>query len=139
MQKIKKSIKPLKMKFKSILYFSISILLFSCSEVTFIDKSGFEDFTFNLQKNNINEEPWHATFAFGAEDEGVFSLNGTWNFVLYENMDSVPSEIPATDWKSIEVPGPWDMQGFGTPIYTNMKYPFDINPPLEVLHLSGLV
>lgn len=29
----------------------------------------------------------------------------------------------------INVPGNWETQGFGCPVYTNFKYPFDVNPP----------
>lgn len=29
----------------------------------------------------------------------------------------------------VQVPGNWETQGFGRPVYTNFKYPFDVNPP----------
>ena len=29
----------------------------------------------------------------------------------------------------IEVPGNWEMQGYGIPIYTNFKYPWPITSP----------
>lgn len=29
----------------------------------------------------------------------------------------------------IVVPGNWETQGFGRPVYTNFQYPFDVNPP----------
>ena len=29
----------------------------------------------------------------------------------------------------IHVPGNWETQGHGTPVYTNFKYPFEVNPP----------
>lgn len=29
----------------------------------------------------------------------------------------------------IVVPGNWETQGFGWPVYTNFQYPFDVNPP----------
>ncbi len=36
----------------------------------------------------------------------------------------------ATDWSEIEVPGNWELQGWGTAIYTNVVYPFvPVNPP----------
>ncbi|NBC83565.1 MAG: DUF4981 domain-containing protein [Bacteroidetes bacterium] len=35
-----------------------------------------------------------------------------------------------TKWDEIEVPSNWQPEGYGTPIYTNIKYPFTANPPL---------
>jgi hypothetical protein len=29
----------------------------------------------------------------------------------------------------VDVPGNWETQGFGRPVYTNFKYPFPVNPP----------
>lgn len=33
------------------------------------------------------------------------------------------------DWASIQVPGHWQLQGFGAPHYTNVVYPFPVDPP----------
>ncbi|MAZ27440.1 MAG: beta-galactosidase [Cytophagaceae bacterium] len=63
------------------------------------------------------------------------SLNGDWKF----NWVKQPSERPedfykedydVSNWKTIEVPSNWEMKGYGTPIYTNITYPFKNNPPL---------
>jgi len=62
------------------------------------------------------------------------SLNGKWKF----NWVSKPSDRPTdfykdnydvTNWKEISVPSNWELQGYGTPIYTNIEYPFPANPP----------
>lgn len=61
-------------------------------------------------------------------------LNGKWKF----NWVKQPSERPVNfykptysvdGWKKIDVPSSWEMQGYGTPIYTNITYPFLNNPP----------
>ena len=61
-------------------------------------------------------------------------LNGTWKF----NWVKQPSERPAdfyktsydvSQWDDIEVPSCWEMKGYGTPIYTNITYPYRNNPP----------
>lgn len=75
----------------------------------------------------INKEPAHATFNYSVDQ--TESLNGTWNFAYYENPDDVPKDLKPTKWSSIQVPGTWQMQGFGIPIYSNIIYPFDANPP----------
>ena len=61
-------------------------------------------------------------------------LNGKWKF----NWVKQPSErlvnfykptYSVDGWKEIDVPSSWEMQGYGTPIYTNITYPFLNNPP----------
>ncbi|WGK65237.1 glycoside hydrolase family 2 TIM barrel-domain containing protein [Croceiramulus getboli] len=64
------------------------------------------------------------------------SLNGDWKF----SWAPVPSEAPEdfykvdfndTGWKTIPVPSNWELQGYGTAIYTNIAYPFKpVDPPL---------
>ncbi|WP_163324724.1 glycoside hydrolase family 2 TIM barrel-domain containing protein [Draconibacterium mangrovi] len=98
----------------------------------------------NEQVIGINKEPVHATFyplnsvgdAFedGMKSQWVQLLNGTWKFNWVANVDDRPMDFfqtnfDASDWAEIPVPSCWQMQGFGTPIYTNITYPFDKNPP----------
>ncbi len=57
------------------------------------------------------------------------SLNGRWKFRYSPNPASRPAgfERPGFDdkaWPTIAVPGNWEIQGFGMPIYTNIQYPF---------------
>ncbi len=54
-------------------------------------------------------------------------LNGTWDFKYYDRHIDVPEII--TDWESIQVPGNWQMQGYENPQYTNVNYPFPVDPP----------
>ena len=64
-------------------------------------------------------------------------LNGTWKFFFSESGDELSNDLLAKDvdlseWKDIKVPGNWEFQGFGTPIYTNIAYdfaPVDPKPP----------
>jgi len=68
------------------------------------------------------------------ERSGRFSsLNGEWNFSWYAKPADVPESIGSDqfkpEWKTIDVPCNWEMRGYGTPIYTNMVYPFPVNPP----------
>lgn len=61
-------------------------------------------------------------------------LNGNWKF----NWVKQPSERPVnfykpsydvSAWDELPVPSNWEMHGYGTPIYTNITYPFRNNPP----------
>ncbi len=68
------------------------------------------------------------------EKSGRFvSLNGDWNFAWYPKPADVPASLGTpefkVEWKTIDVPSNWEMRGYGTPIYTNSKYPFPVNPP----------
>lgn len=62
------------------------------------------------------------------------SLNGTWKFYFVEGYKQLPEGItdPATStagWSDITVPGNWEVQGFGTPIYVNHGYEFKPKEP----------
>ncbi len=57
------------------------------------------------------------------------SLNGTWKFNYVENFTDRPVDFmnPSLDvsaWNDITVPGNWELQGFGTPIYSNSGWAF---------------
>lgn len=61
------------------------------------------------------------------------SLDGQWNFRLYQSPMDVPGSIlldrAAFGWDSIVVPGSWSVQGYDKPHYTNVSMPFDEIPP----------
>tara|TARA_R110000796_G_scaffold104102_1_gene213704 strand:- start:47917 stop:51084 length:3168 start_codon:yes stop_codon:yes gene_type:complete len=62
------------------------------------------------------------------------SLNGTWKFSIVKNPADRPlnfykSDLEDANWSDIKVPSNWELQGFDTPIYTNITYPFPKNPP----------
>ncbi|KAF3761719.1 family 2 glycoside hydrolase [Cryphonectria parasitica EP155] len=62
-------------------------------------------------------------------------LSGTWKFHLSASPLSGPKsffedDYDVSDWRDIEVPGMWQLQGFGQgPQYTNVPYPFPCDPP----------
>ena len=62
------------------------------------------------------------------------SLNGTWKFNFVKKPEERPkdfynSDFDDSNWDTITVPSNWELEGFGTPIYTNIDYPFPKNPP----------
>ncbi|MDR1455404.1 MAG: DUF4981 domain-containing protein [Tannerella sp.] len=68
------------------------------------------------------------------ESPYVKSLNGTWKFHFAENVGQRPTGFHAENldeasWKDIQVPGSWETQGFGVPVYSNSRYIFPANPP----------
>jgi beta-galactosidase len=90
--------------------------------------------------NSINREPMHATyFAFENSDLATMgvrehsawflSLNGYWKFNWVEKPADKPGDFykpdfDDTSWKPFEVPGIWEVNGYGDPIYTNTGYEF---------------
>ena len=65
-------------------------------------------------------------------------LNGTWKFYFVDSYKQLPANITDADvdvsgWNDIKVPGNWELQGYGTAIYTNHGYEFkprNPQPPL---------
>ena len=62
------------------------------------------------------------------------SLNGTWKFYFVDSYKQLPANITdpsvdTSDWHDIKVPGNWEVQGFGTAIYTNHGYEFKPRNP----------
>lgn len=60
------------------------------------------------------------------------TLSGTWKFRHDESPVKAPEWAhvePAVAWSDIQVPGMWQLQGYGKPQYANVMYPFPVDPP----------
>ena len=58
----------------------------------------------------------------------VLDLNGNWKFHWVYSPDERPVDFfkenyDVSCWDNIPVPSNWELQGYGTPIYTNVAYP----------------
>jgi len=61
-------------------------------------------------------------------------LNGWWKFQFAENLSKVPEKFYAPEygtdgWDNIPVPSNWQMHGYDIPNYTNIEYPYPLDPP----------
>ncbi|MCL2042767.1 MAG: DUF4981 domain-containing protein [Treponema sp.] len=61
-------------------------------------------------------------------------LNGNWAFRYFDRYIDVPEELYAQDcdlddWDKIPVPINWQMVGYDIPQYTNVNYPYPVDPP----------
>ena len=104
----------------------------------------------DMQVNDINRFKPHTSF-FAYENPQVarrgnmkvsanyLSLEGAWDFKWVENADQRPTEFfntdyDATGWEQMKVPGMWELNGYGDPIYVNIGFPwrghFESKPPL---------
>ena len=68
------------------------------------------------------------------ESSRVLSLNGDWAFHFAKRPEERAVGFESVDfdvsgWPSIKVPGNWQTQGWGIPIYTNQTYPFRRDEP----------
>ena len=64
----------------------------------------------------------------------VFSLNGEWAFRYFESFGQAvdPEEglcFDEEEMGSIPVPSCWQNHGYGRHMYTNVRYPFPVDPP----------
>lgn len=74
------------------------------------------------------------SFLAGGQSPDEKSLNGTWKFTFAERpadaiVDYYSDGIDTSSWGDITVPGSWETQGYGIPVYTNINYIFQANPP----------
>lgn len=96
-----------------------------------------------FQRNRVNGHSPHHGFttlddAIQNKNAQKRSLNGAWDFRLYDAPESVSESLLAealeseevAQWTCIPVPSNWQLEGFDKPIYCNVKYPFAVNPPI---------
>ena len=85
----------------------------------------------------INKLPYHATLGNPSTHRNnpeITYLDGIWKFLWSPDPESRPADFfqagyDVSGWDDIHVPCDWEMQGYGTPIYTNSRYPFRREPP----------
>jgi len=71
--------------------------------------------------------------AWFASDAPQLSLAGQWAFRFSErigaSLDFVAPTYDDTRWDRLPVPSHWQLHGYGAPAYTNVRYPFPVEPP----------
>ena len=75
-----------------------------------------------------------ARLAGRAASARLLLLNGAWSFHLAPTPAETPAgfqspSFDAAGWESIPVPMSWQMRGYDKPHYTNVVYPFPVDPP----------
>ncbi len=74
-----------------------------------------------LQENRLEQRAYYIP-----ENEGACTyLNGMWDFAFYErDYDDEPAKVG-----QIDVPSCWQTRGYEAPYYTNVVYPYPVDPP----------
>ena len=103
----------------------------------------------DMSVNNVNRFPAHSTFfAYESREAALngdrqksanfLSIEGDWHFQWVKNADERPTDFFRTDyddaaWKTMHVPGNWELNGYGDPEYVNIGFAwrghFENNPP----------
>lgn len=74
-----------------------------------------------LQERRLPQRSYYIPENYGA----YMSLNGEWNFSFFlRDFDDTPQKSGV-----IDVPSCWQCRGYEKPYYTNVTYPFPVNPP----------
>lgn len=92
----------------------------------------------DLSINEINRFPMHTDFfVYKSKDKALqgdmtksrnfLSLHGDWKFNWVENADQRPTDCFGVDyddskWKTMPVPGIWELNGYGDPEYVNVGF-----------------
>ena len=103
----------------------------------------------DMSVNNVNRFPSHTSFfAYESRDAALkgdraqsgnyLSIEGDWKFQWVENADQRPTDFfragfDDSQWKTMKVPGIWELNGYGDPEYVNIGFAwrghFKNNPP----------
>ena len=129
---------------------SLAFLLFSChNQYNQYESAEFDEKVPRDWENpaifDIGKERPHASFiSFSSESgalagraetsENYHSLNGKWSFHYSPRPSSRPyyffkDDFDTRKWDVIEVPSNWEVLGYGIPVYVNVQYPFEPDPP----------
>ncbi|MCQ2255577.1 MAG: DUF4981 domain-containing protein [Bacteroidaceae bacterium] len=76
------------------------------------------------QVNQVNRLPMHTTYKSSCPQ---VTLNGDWKFFYQEDADAplkdfYSANVDDSKWGTMPVPGMWEMNGYGSPIYVNVGY-----------------
>ena len=134
---------------KNILLFFIGAFFIPFSvDAGVADTAAAQPYWRNVSVTSINREPARTQFMSYPDKESAMSmkfeespnymsLNGKWKFLFSGSYSSISGNVVSAGyddslWDEISVPGNWEVQGYGTAIYTNHGYEFkprNPNPP----------
>lgn len=114
----------------------------------------------DLQVNEVNRFPVHTTFfayettekalkGLPVKSDNYMSLNGIWKFHYVSDANLRPTDFYRTDlddshWGQMPVPGLWELNGYGDPVYLNDGFAWmgrfknnPPNPPIQENHVGS--
>ncbi|MFZ4724300.1 MAG: glycoside hydrolase family 2 TIM barrel-domain containing protein [Paludibacter sp.] len=120
--------------------------------------SGQKDEWKNPEQNEVNRLEMHTHFFPYESSEmaqkniptssvNYLTLNGAWKFYWVKDADKRPLNFYKPDyedagWNLLNVPGIWEKNGYGDPIYVNIGYPWKsqiwVNPPVPPIENNAV-
>lgn len=99
--------------------------------IAFISALAQQDYWNDLNTFEVNKIYPHVDVV---DTDFVMSLNGEWPFFWVEKPADKPENFfrkgyDISEWGHIMVPGNWELQGYGIPVYVNTTNEFPANPP----------
>jgi beta-galactosidase len=123
----------MKMRIKNLMAAAVLLLSFVGVDA-FAKKEKTPDWQ-NPDVYQINRQPMRSTFT---TDGNKLDLNGMWDFKWNKDMNTRPMDFyslsySSEGWDKISVPGLWEVNGYGDPVYLNIGYAwrtfYKNNPP----------
>lgn len=128
--------------------FLINLIICTLLSTATITAQTFKEWQ-DLSVNAVNRLPMHSGyFAYESgelalkgvpeESTSFISLNGVWKFNWVKEISMRPTDFYRTDyndrgWNTMPIPGMWELNGYGDPLYVNWNYAwkgsFKNNPP----------
>ncbi len=124
--------------YRTVIFLLLASLVSTCSALA-MERPAWDD----VRVLHINrEQPHTSMMVFPSKEEARVhdrdrspwfrSLNGIWKFHWASKPDEKPRDFYRNDfddsgWGTIKVPSNWELEGYGIPIYSNIRYPFDIS------------
>lgn len=121
-------------------HFRVILLLISCTSFSCLLFSQQNDWENELmfEQNKLRSRVPSYSYAnhqdaliADREASRMQSLNGNWQFNFVKKSSDRPQDFimknfegNSKEWKTMSVPSNWELEGYGTPIYTNIIYPF---------------
>lgn len=96
---------------------------------------GFMPDWMSIENNMKRGEKARAHFiAYKNLEKKQYFLNGQWYFYYASHVADIPNGFEVngyniSDWNKIEVPSCWQMKGYGKKHYSNVRFPYPVNPP----------
>lgn len=82
----------------------------------------------NWEKTSENRLPQRSYYIPAGAAEYQL-LNGQWHFTYFKDGDAVAEDAAIDKWDTVTVPSTWQNTGYEQPNYTNINYPFPVDPP----------
>ena len=128
---------------------TFTLLLLLTQGLTALAQSRGQEPWLDPEVNAIHRLPTHTSFFAFRSDEQTrdkyasqhfLSLNGLWRFHWVRHADERPRDFGSLSlndkgWDSMPVPGIWEVNGYGDPLYSNAIYPW--HNQFKIIHPSS--